>query len=65
MTLTFLNRHPENVNHLVFADPWGFPVRPEEDINRKRPLWVRAIVGVMSALGSPMSLMRYYISEAT
>lgn len=36
--------HPQRIQHLILADPWGFPEKPA-DVNQKYnvPLWVKGI----------------------
>nr|CAB3219658.1 abhydrolase domain-containing protein 4 [Phallusia mammillata] len=51
-------KYPERVKSLILADPWGFP-KPDPDSERARriPLWVRAIVRVLSPF-NPLSVVR-------
>ncbi|XP_036344518.1 (Lyso)-N-acylphosphatidylethanolamine lipase-like isoform X1 [Rhagoletis pomonella] len=50
--------YPERVNHLILADPWGFPEKPA-DVNNTRqiPLWVRAIAYALTPL-NPLWALR-------
>ncbi|XP_077982274.1 1-acylglycerol-3-phosphate O-acyltransferase ABHD5-like [Glandiceps talaboti] len=37
-------KHPERVRHLVLADPWGFPEKPQESLMERRiPVWARVV----------------------
>lgn len=47
--------HPERVKHLILADPWGFPEKPQDLSDL--PLWVRAI-SVVTPLFNPLSGIR-------
>ncbi|CAG9858495.1 unnamed protein product [Phyllotreta striolata] len=37
--------YPDQVKHLILADPWGFPERPTE--YKEVPLWIKTIAYVM------------------
>ncbi|XP_041925211.1 (Lyso)-N-acylphosphatidylethanolamine lipase isoform X2 [Alosa sapidissima] len=61
-------RYPDRVAHLILVDPWGFPERPQPDVNEnagqgldvKRtapPRWVKAIASVLS-LFNPLAVIR-------
>lgn len=55
---SFALKHPEKVRHLILADPWGVPSKPEEDTNAKRlPLRWRMVVKLLQ-MGSPLGLLR-------
>lgn len=43
--------HPDRVKHLILADPWGFPEKPD-DVNTKYnvPMWVKAIAYAVQPL---------------
>lgn len=43
--------HPDRVQHLILADPWGFPEKPD-DVNTKYnvPFWVRALAYAVQPL---------------
>lgn len=39
--------YPDRVKHLILADPWGFPERPADIVQKYNlPFWIRAIVFV-------------------
>ncbi|XP_059478808.1 (Lyso)-N-acylphosphatidylethanolamine lipase isoform X2 [Neocloeon triangulifer] len=44
--------YPDRVKHLILADPWGFPERPNDVLSNKvsLPIWVKAIAFVVSPL---------------
>ncbi|CAH0550800.1 unnamed protein product [Brassicogethes aeneus] len=42
---SFAISHPGYVKHLILADPWGFPERPEN--NKEVPLWIRSVTYVL------------------
>lgn len=50
--------HPDRVKHLILADPWGFPEKPD-DINKTYKVGpvVRALVYVLQPL-NPLWLLR-------
>uniref|UniRef100_T1GLU3 AB hydrolase-1 domain-containing protein n=1 Tax=Megaselia scalaris TaxID=36166 RepID=T1GLU3_MEGSC len=49
--------YPDHVKHLILADPWGFPERPNETSNKTLPLWVRAIAYALTPL-NPLWALR-------
>uniref|UniRef100_A0A6M2DK90 1-acylglycerol-3-phosphate O-acyltransferase ABHD5 n=1 Tax=Xenopsylla cheopis TaxID=163159 RepID=A0A6M2DK90_XENCH len=44
LAASYAIRYPDRVKHLILADPWGFPEKPQ-DVAAKYglPLWVRAV----------------------
>ncbi|GLH08277.1 Putative hydrolase/acyltransferase alpha/beta hydrolase superfamily, partial [Gryllus bimaculatus] len=48
LAASYAIQHPERVKHLILADPWGFPEKPE-NVNQKYnvPLWLRAVAYVI------------------
>jgi len=58
LAAAYTMKHPERVQSLVLADPWGFPERdPDPEKRRPIPLWVRGIIGVVS-LFNPLAGIR-------
>ena len=45
------------LQHLVLADPWGFPEKPAEEKQRAIPTWIRAIATIMSPF-NPLAGLR-------
>lgn len=50
-------RYPQHVQHLILADPWGFPVCPPNPIPRRIPWWARGLVSVLRHF-APFSFLR-------
>lgn len=51
-------KYPSRIQHLILADPWGFPVKPTEDnINRHIPMWVKFLGAVLSPF-NPLAGLR-------
>jgi pimeloyl-ACP methyl ester carboxylesterase len=50
-------QHPEQVRHLILADPWGIPERDSNDPRRNLPLAWRMAVGVMKNF-NPLAALR-------
>lgn len=50
--------YPDRVQHLILADPWGFPEKPA-DVNTKYnvPIWVKAIAYAVTPL-NPLWALR-------
>ncbi|KAF4520333.1 hypothetical protein B566_EDAN004393 [Ephemera danica] len=43
--------YPDRVRHLILADPWGFPEKPDDIASRYNlPIWVRAIAFLVKPL---------------
>ncbi|KFD49002.1 hypothetical protein M514_10154 [Trichuris suis] len=52
--------HPDFVNHLMLADPWGFSVKPvdqETALSTTVPTWIRIVSRLFSQL-SPLYVLR-------
>jgi len=49
-------KHPERIKSLILADPWGFPERDPNSVNRA-PFWVRCLITVLSPF-NPLALVR-------
>ncbi|CDW54016.1 Abhydrolase 6 domain containing protein [Trichuris trichiura] len=52
--------HPDFVNHLILADPWGFPAKPvdqETALSTTLPTWIRIVSRLFSQL-SPLYVLR-------
>ncbi|XP_055380468.1 (Lyso)-N-acylphosphatidylethanolamine lipase isoform X2 [Condylostylus longicornis] len=51
--------YPDNVKHLILADPWGFPEKPAETPEKLKsvPLWVKTIAYVVQPL-NPLWALR-------
>ncbi|XP_053694199.1 (Lyso)-N-acylphosphatidylethanolamine lipase [Sabethes cyaneus] len=51
--------YPERVKHLILADPWGFPERPEQIASKyKIPWWAKPLVAASQAL-NPLWILRF------
>lgn len=48
--------HPDRVQHLMLADPWGFPERPQV-LKKNLPLWVRTVAYMMQPF-NPLTAIR-------
>ncbi|XP_075168131.1 pummelig [Haematobia irritans] len=50
--------YPDRVKHLILADPWGFPEKPQDALSSKQiPLWVRALAHALTPL-NPLWALR-------
>ncbi|GBP35576.1 hypothetical protein EVAR_17438_1 [Eumeta japonica] len=51
-------KYPDRVKHLILADPWGFPERPSDALQKYQlPLWARAVFTLVQPL-NPLWPMR-------
>lgn len=58
LATSYAIKHPSRVQHLILADPWGFPVKPTEDnVSRHIPAWVRLLGAVLSPF-NPLAGLR-------
>ncbi|XP_023315836.1 protein ABHD4 isoform X1 [Trichogramma pretiosum] len=59
LAASYAIKHPEHVKHLILADPWGFPEKPSEVVQKRNiPLWVKAIAYVVQPL-NPLWAVRF------
>lgn len=56
LSAAYALRYPSRLEHLILADPWGFPERPPNP-GARFPLWARFIVGSFKHI-SPLAIMR-------
>ncbi|KAK4884118.1 hypothetical protein RN001_000389 [Aquatica leii] len=49
--------YPQRVEHLILADPWGFPERTPETHRKPIPLWVQVVAYTMSPF-NPLAAIR-------
>jgi len=49
-------KYPHHIKHLILADPWGFPVKPEVFPYRV-PLWLKLVSGVLRPF-PPFAVLR-------
>lgn len=49
-------KYPDRVQHLVLADPWGFPDKPPDMVD-KVPRWIR-IIGTLTSRFNPLAVLR-------
>lgn len=58
LAASYAMRYPDRVKHLILADPWGFPEKPN-DLSQKYniPLWVKAIAFMVQPF-NPLSTVR-------
>lgn len=58
LAASYAIKHPERVEHLILADPWGFPERPLDVAERYNfPLWVKAIGAIVQPF-NPLFIVR-------
>jgi pimeloyl-ACP methyl ester carboxylesterase len=70
LVTAYAMRHPEQIRHLVLADPWGFPAKPtaeEQEVIWQRAKWrpsfaLRTFIGIMSRY-PPYASMRWVLGE--
>ncbi|XP_071445498.1 (Lyso)-N-acylphosphatidylethanolamine lipase isoform X1 [Hetaerina americana] len=59
LAASYAIRYPQRIKHLILADPWGFPEKPD-DLQRRTavPLWVQAIAYLVQPL-NPLWAVRF------
>lgn len=51
-------QYPTRVSHMILADPWGFPERPEEGTGQiKIPFWAKGIAYLLQPF-NPLWMVR-------
>lgn len=51
-------QYPDRVAHVILADPWGFPEKPNDAYTRSRlPLWVKGVAYILQPL-NPLWIVR-------
>ncbi|XP_020299499.1 protein ABHD4 isoform X2 [Pseudomyrmex gracilis] len=50
LAASYAMRYPERVKHLILADPWGFPEKPDTAARAHVPFWVKAIAFAVQPL---------------
>lgn len=59
LAASYAIQYPNRVEHLILADPWGFPERPSEITNKTNiPIWVKAIAYLVQPL-NPLWAVRF------
>lgn len=58
LATSYAIKHPDNVKHLILADPWGFPEKPKDPPKWNAPLWARAIASMVQPL-NPLWAVRF------
>ena len=57
LSCAYAMRHPNRVRHLILDDPWGFPERPPEELDRKFDfIWI--VVTIYMNRFNPFSPLR-------
>eukprot|EP01100_Stratorugosa_tubuloviscum_P002827 TRINITY_DN166_c2_g1_i3.p1 TRINITY_DN166_c2_g1~~TRINITY_DN166_c2_g1_i3.p1 ORF type:complete len:304 (-),score=107.47 TRINITY_DN166_c2_g1_i3:44-955(-) len=54
----FTMRNEHRVTNLILADPWGVQPQPE-DAQKRLPLKLRIVSGIVKSLPSPLAIVRY------
>lgn len=58
LAASYAIKYPERVEHLILADPWGFPERPLDVGERYNfPFWVKAIGAILQPF-NPLFIVR-------
>ncbi|XP_012284163.1 protein ABHD4 [Orussus abietinus] len=51
LAASYAIQYPKRVQHLILADPWGFPEKPVDVVSKMHvPMWVRVIAFVVQPL---------------
>ncbi|GFX99834.1 hypothetical protein TNCV_258731 [Trichonephila clavipes] len=40
-------KYPDNIKHLILADPWGFPIQDSSTRKIELPLWAKAVAAML------------------
>ncbi|XP_018599728.1 protein ABHD4-like isoform X2 [Scleropages formosus] len=63
LATSYTIQYPERVSHLILADPWGFPEKPQpvadgtDDRRPKLPRWLKVTFSIVS-LFNPLAVIR-------
>ena len=59
LAASYAIKYPQHVRHLILADPWGFPEKPKDVVNKSQvPFWVKAIAYLVQPL-NPLWAVRF------
>lgn len=59
LAASYAIQYPNRVQHLILADPWGFPKKPTDAHTRYNiPFWVKAIAFMVQPL-NPLWAVRF------
>ena len=48
LAASYAIQYPQHVKHLILADPWGFPEKPNEVVYK--PLWLKVLAFMITPL---------------
>jgi len=57
LSAAYALKYPKHVNHLILAEPWGFPERPKE-LSKPNPLWFAILFCILFKHFNPLTLLR-------
>ncbi len=57
MSSAYALKYPDRVEHLILADPWGFPPRPPQEVINEIPLRYR-VIGRIAFMFNPLAGVR-------